>query len=230
MSRQYSDKARGAVPTKDIPLAPTTPRDEDASGYVLARHNCTRVRRRGRNRCSAEGIAFATGSDDVGDAVDAMQLGEATDVSMHEIEQVIRPEHRLYRMLEFEDYSNALTFNRLFASHMTGIALLLVIVAYGLDGEFRTTHYVTLDFWRRLVFLGAGELQREWLVGVVGVDASDVREQRVDALMTELRVVRIMKVRTVMARAPRLEAKRNVTGSARKRKKAKSQAEDARGV
>ena len=64
----------------------------------------------------------------------------------------------------------------------------------------------------------------------VGVDASDVREQRVDALMTELRVVRIMKVRTVMARAPRLEAKRNVTGSARKRKKAKSQAEDARGV
>ena len=64
-------------------------------------------------------------------------------------------------------------------------------------------------------------------MGVIGVEPSDVSERRVDSLMADLRVMRIVKVRAVMAQAPRLDAKRGPASATERKKKKKKQSQAA---
>ena len=65
-------------------------------------------------------------------------------------------------------------------------------------------HYTVADMWRRILFLGAGEMHEEWVAGIMGVTADDmrcdiiegVRQPRLDArLRGDLRVLQLLRVR-----------------------------------
>lgn len=98
----------------------------------------------------------------------------------------------------FDDDADELSFVDLFRAHTTGIFVCEVVVACGGTGEGRGTHYIVADCWRRLLFLGAGELQREWLVGLIGVRGDDLRGDALDRrLAAELRVLQLLNVRVL---------------------------------
>ena len=62
-------------------------------------------------------------------------------------------------------------FRALFRANMQGVAV-CETVAETSKGDL-VTHYVVADFWRRLVFLGAGELSLQWLAGIISVRGDD---------------------------------------------------------
>ena len=61
------------------------------------------------------------------------------------------------------------------------------------------------DFWRRLVFLGAGELSLQWLAGIIGVRGDD--REFLDERLRELRVQSLVRVRMLWVQSERVRAK-----------------------
>ena len=91
-----------------------------------------------------------------------------------------------------------LTFRDLFRCTREGILLCEVLVQ--LQSGLVAPHYTVADMWRRILFLGAGEMHEEWVAGIMGVTADDmrcdiiegVRQPRLDArLRDDLRVLQL---------------------------------------
>ena len=66
-----------------------------------------------------------------------------------------------------------LTFRDLFRCTREGILLCEVLVQ--LQSGLVAPHYTVADMWRRILFLGAGEMHEEWVAGIMGVTADDMR-------------------------------------------------------
>ena len=97
-----------------------------------------------------------------------------------------------------------LAFRDLFRCTREGILLCEVLVQ--LQSGLVAPHYTVADMWRRILFLGAGEMHEEWVAGIMGVTADDmrcdiiegVRQPRLDArLHDDLRVLQLLRVRLV---------------------------------
>ena len=56
-------------------------------------------------------------------------------------------------------------------------------------------HLLVFGAWRRLLFLGAGEVHDQWIAGLLGVRGDDLRGERLDDRLRKLRVVRLLQVR-----------------------------------
>ena len=106
------------------------------------------------------------------------------------------------------------------------------------DGHF--LHFCAFDAWRRLIFLGAGELHEEWIAGVIGVRIDDLRGSALDErLRADLRVLRLLEVREVRVKAAqnavsfatrvaaRVAAGEKLSKAQRKRLKREREAESA---
>ena len=80
---------------------------------------------------------------------------------------------------------------------------ILVCLAHVLDAHGETMpHIVVYDAWRRLLFIGAGELQKEWIVGLLGIQGDDLKGGALDRRMRELRVVKLLGARMLKVKAP----------------------------
>ena len=181
------------MPRSKIPKAPDC-KLEVKNGYQMARTDELAGARRGPNQCVGEGLAFASGSEAVGDAA---SVASAND--MHGIDNAIHPEHRLVRVAGLHDIDDDLTWRDVV--RMTCCMVICrarVVDTRGMHHD----HIVVFDGWRRLLFLGAGELNREWMVGLLGVRWEDMKSDTMDQRMRELHVIQLVQVRMLEARAP----------------------------
>ena len=134
-------------------------------------------------------------------------LGSSDDrglASLHEANMLLQPSFRLQRMEAFRDGSADLTFAKLFAETREGIVVASVLVQCK-DGALRG-HVIVLDFWRSLIFLGAGNPDEETLVGVKGITEADVCGGRLDESLANLGVMRLQAVRLLMEHVPKQRA------------------------
>ena len=93
-------------------------------------------------------------------------------------------------------------FRALFRANMQGVAV-CETVAETSKGDL-VTHYVVADFWRRLVFLGAGELTLQWLAGIISVRGDD--RQLLDERLRGLRIRSLTSVRMLWVQSERVRA------------------------
>ena len=200
---EYSDVNAAALRISQIPRAPKCALREDASGYVHVRHDNSVVPARADGECAGEALHFASGCKFVGDAVQAAPRQSYSGVGFGDISRAITPlGYRLQRIRGFEDGSQ-LFFTDLFRANMHGIAV-CETVAQTRNGKLET-HYVVADFWRRLVFLGAGELSLQWLAGIIGVRGDD--REFLDERLRELRIQTLVRVRMLWVQSERVRAK-----------------------
>jgi hypothetical protein len=170
-------------------------------GHVLTRHDELVVARHPEGDCAAEATAFATGKPHVGEAVAAARaLKEKEGMRLHDVHEAVQPHgYELRTELRGHEEAGALTFVRVCTSLRSGIHLLQTTVR-GRHGE-RREHLMVWDAWRRLIFLGAGELSEEWIAGVIGVQSADLRGSVLDdRLRDELRVLGVSAVRSLWER------------------------------
>ena len=100
------------------------------------------------------------------------------------------------------------------------------MVACGGSGDGRATHYVVADCGRRLIFLGAGELELEWLVGLIMVCGKDLRGEALDCrLADDLRMLELLHVRVLKKQGVKRAGRGN--GRARAKKAAEWRAQQA---
>ena len=58
------------------------------------------------------------------------------------------------------------------------------------------------DAWRHIIFLSAGEVDEQWIAGIIGVCGDDLRGSKLDnRLRNELRIIELLDVRLLMERA-----------------------------
>ena len=120
-----------------------------------------------------------------------------------------------------------LTFRDLFRRMQEGILLCEILVL--LQSGVVAPHYAVADTWRRILFLGAGEMHEEWVAGIMGITADDmrcdiiegVRQPRLDArLRDELRVLQLLRVRLVKVKMTTHQTQpRRLTNHQRKKAK-----------
>ena len=124
-----------------------------------------------------------------------------------------------------------LTFRDLFRCTREGILLCEVLVQ--LQSGLVAPHYTVADTWRRILFLGAGEMHEEWVAGIMGVTADDmrcdiiegVRQPRLDArLHDDLRVLQLLRVRLVKVKVTTAQTQPGRRLTNHQRKKAKQMA------
>ena len=125
-----------------------------------------------------------------------------------------------------------LTFRDLFRCTREGILVCEVLVQ--LQSGLVAPHYTVADMWRRILFLGAGEMHEEWVAGIMGVTADDmrcdiiegVRQPRLDArLHDDLRVLQLLRVRFVKVKVttPQTQPGRRLTKTTSVKKRSKWQ-------
>jgi hypothetical protein len=119
-----------------------------------------------------------------------------------------------------------LTFWDIFRRVKAGIVLCEVLVL--LQNGRLAPHYTVADTWRRILFLGAGEVREEWVAGIIGVTSDDmrhdiiegVRQPRLDTRLREdLRVMQLLRVRLVKVKAAPQAKPSRPTNCDRKRAK-----------
>lgn len=226
--------AATAIARASVRAPPTTKLVADKSQYRLVRHSELAGKARAAGLCPAETIAFATGSENMGDRVEASMRAEAAKRedqrlhfnSLHTVNMVVQPEYVLNGLRDFPDDSS-LTFGDIGRRSHGGMLLC--------DTETATTtgiarHVVVMDTWRRLIFLGGGEVSESWLAGLLQYDGSDLRGDALDVRLRELRVLRILAVRVLKEKVTDGETATPVTGrkpSAWQRKQFKKRARNA---
>ena len=214
---EYSDKNAAALPLSKIPTAPKGTLEEDGSGYVLVRHDDYVIPARADGECAGEALHFASGRKVVGDAVEAAPRRVDGGVAFGDMNNAVTPwGFRLKTLSGFAD-GEPLLFADLFRANMQGVAVCETIAQTG-KGDL-VTHYVVADFWRRLLFLGAGELSLQWLAGIISVRGDD--RQHLDERLRELRIRSLTKVRMLWVQSKRVRANQRPgrNGSARKKHK-----------
>lgn len=194
----YSDKTRFATPLSQIPQAPRTVLAVDPSQYRLVRHDAVAGAKRPPGYCPAEATSFAAGCERVGDrvarAMDSAPRGTSFS-KLHFVNLAVQPEYVLNRVAMLED-GDALTFGDMVRRVVEGVLLLHVLVrlANGCVAE----HVMAYDAWRRLLYLGAGEMHTHWMAGLIGIRGDDYRGDTLDTrLREELRVVKLEAVRVL---------------------------------
>ena len=218
--RQYSDINAAAIPLAQITAAPKTALRENPSGYVLVRHNNTAVSARADGQCAGEALHFASGRKELGDAVEAAPRRTDGGTAFDDMDNAVKPwGFRLYALSGFNDGA-PLTFADLFRSNMQGIAVCETIVEKGFAGGL-ATHYIVADFWRRLIFLGAGELSLQWLAGLIRVSGND--RHLLDERMGQLRIKYLIGVRMLVEHSPRVRATQRPGRNSSSRAKRKRQ-------
>ena len=216
---EYSDVNAAALPLSKIPTATKGALWENGSGYVLVRHDHSVVPARADGECAGEALHFASSCEVVGDAVQAAPRRLDGGVAFGDINRAVTPwGYRLQTLGGFAD-GEPLLFAALFRANMQGVAV-CETVAETSKGDL-VTHYVVADFWRRLVFLGAGELSLQWLAGIISVRGDD--RQLLDERLRGLRIRSLTSVRMLWVQSERVRAQsqrpgRN--GSSRKKRKA----------
>ena len=124
----------------------------------------------------------------------------------------------------FDDDSDELTFVDLFRTFAEGMYVLEVLVMLSSGGI--GVHYMLADTWRRLLYLGAGEMREEWITGLLMIVGKDLRYvgdppmPRLDQLLrNDLRILQLCRVRRLMRKAPPAPT----AGHPKRRRKNKSQ-------
>ena len=102
---------------------------------------------------------------------------------------------------------------------MAGIYIMHVLVCDE-HGKPRG-HLMAFDAWRRLLFLGAGELEEEWMAGLLGVCGDDLRGSRLDERLRDLRVLRLQQVRLLVCKADDTALARGKLNACQRRKRAR---------
>jgi hypothetical protein len=94
---QYGNLNRAATSRSLIPTARPSKSSllPDARGYVLLSTNELAIHRRPDGACAAEATEFATASEPLGDAVQALPPRAAGGVDMHDINMAISPAYSL---------------------------------------------------------------------------------------------------------------------------------------
>ena len=62
-------------------------------------------------------------------------------------------------------------------------------------------HVVVVDTWRRLVFLGGGEVSEVWLAGLLEYDGTDLRGDALDVRLRTLRILKLHSARLLKERS-----------------------------
>ncbi len=126
-------------------------------------------------------------------------------------------------MPDFPDEAD-LTFRDIFRSIKEGILFCEVLVR--LQSGAVVPHYTVADTWRRILFLGAGEMHEEWVAGIIGITQDDmrcdiiegVRQPRLDTRLREdLRVVQLLRVRLVKVKVTHQAKRGRLTNHHRKK-------------
>ena len=207
----YSSLQATGVPLSSVPKAPRGALPA-VRGYAMARHDELLITRRPEGCCAGEAMAFACGDAAVGDVADAIVVEEGF---MHRLDKAIAPVWRLQGVPDMPDFHPALSFVDL-GKKMQGI---FVVQALVLDehGKKRP-HMLVFDAWRRLLFLGAGEVDQEWMAGLLGVQGKDLRGSTLDDRLLKLRVLQLQQVRMLMCRCVDVPADTTYQRKKRKRK------------
>ena len=94
---QYSSLNRAAITRSLIPNAhpSSSALRTDDRGYALFYTNELPIHRRPDGECAAEAVEFATASEPLGDAVEALPPRAAGGVDIHDIHLEISPSHAL---------------------------------------------------------------------------------------------------------------------------------------
>jgi len=216
---EYSDRNAAASALSMIPPAPKFALPENANGYVLVRHDNSIIPARDDGQCAAEALHFASSRKVVGDAVQAAQRRIDGGVAFGDMNLVLAPwGYRLNTLAGFAD-GERLLFTDLFRANMQGIAVCETVAE---THKGLSTHYVVADFWRRLIFLGVGELSLQWLAGIISVRGDD--RLYLDERLHDLRIRSLTSVRMLWEQSERVRAqgKRRAgrNGSARKKRRA----------
>ena len=195
----YSVKESAKHPLSTIPKPPHKLLPI-CNGYRLVRHDRLVAVARPDGCCMAEAVAFAVGDAAVGDRVQSVLQASPTSLTeMHELAHLLQPQHELRHV---ECLSKTLTFVDLVRTHSSqGVFLCLVNARDG--GGTCVPHMVVYDAWRHIIFLGAGEMDDEWIAGILGIRGDDLRGSKLDdRLRDELRIETLLDVRVVHEHIP----------------------------
>ena len=117
--------------------------------------------------------------------------------SLHQVNELLQPRFRLQHVAGFEDHNSDLSFDRLYRDLCDGIVIAWALVRCA-DGALRA-HILVVDLWRSLIFLGAGDPDRETLVGVKGITPQDA--DNLDESLGAIGIVKLQAVRMLWERA-----------------------------
>ena len=98
--------------------------------------------------------------------------------SFFEVDSIIRPfglQLERWQGWDRGDESQRILFVDVCRAAKAETLVIQATVETGVEGE-NAEHFVVYDAWRRLLFLGAGELEKEWLGGLIEVEYADTRE------------------------------------------------------
>ena len=118
--------------------------------------------------------------------------------SMHQVNQLLMPSFRLQHVPGFTDDATDMSFSRLYRELRQGIVIAWALVRCA-DGALRG-HILVMDLWRSLIFLGAGDPDRETLVGVKGITPQDA--SNLDESLDAIGIARLQAVRMLWEHAP----------------------------
>jgi hypothetical protein len=213
----YSVKESAKHPLSTIPKPPHKLLPI-CNGYRLVRHDRLVAVARPDGCCMAEAVAFAVGDAAVGDRVQSVLQASPTSLTkMSQLAHLLQPQHQLRHV---ECLSKTLTFVDLVRTHSSqGVFLCLVNARDG--GGTCVPHMVVYDAWRHIIFLGAGEMDGEWIAGILGICGNDLRGSNLDdRLRDELRIETLLDVRVVYEHVPSTRQKLSTKErrSAKKRK------------
>ena len=108
------------------------------------------------------------------------------------------PRFRLQHVAGFEDHGADVSFSRLYRELRDGIVIAWALVRCA-DGALRG-HILVVDLWRSLIYLGAGDPDRETLVGVKGITPQEA--SNLDKSLDAIGVVKLQAVRMLWEFAP----------------------------
>ena len=87
------------------------------------------------------------------------------------------------------------------------------------------------DAWRHIIFLSAGEVDEQWIAGIIGVCGDDLRGSKLDnRLRNELRIIELLDVRLLMERAAPAKKRKYSTADKKRAERAKKSARENRNM
>ena len=92
-------------------------------------------------------------------------------------------------------------------------------------------HVLVYDAWRHIIFLSAGEVDEQWIAGIIGVCGDDLRGSKLDnRLRNELRIIELLDVRLLMERAAPAKKRKYSTADKKRAERAKKSARENRNM
>ena len=209
----HATKVKGKIARSDVPPLPALSAvlSVDDSGFELVRVASYEVVRRPDGECAAEAVVFGTNKELLSDAVQALPHLDSGGKDLHSIDDALREfDHSACSAPMLPDLSEDLQYGELYRLCLSGQlgesggATLLCEVEADAGAGKMCIHYCVVDVWRNVFFLGAGDLNSEWLVGAIGICPDDLVGNTLgQKLWKDLRIGKLLRVRILKCKAAR---------------------------